>query len=973
MTDYQHWFDVPAADFARQDLAKYRDLILERDQQQWLPEIERVFRAAPARLAEFQKTIVGSEFAAKHLCDYPGGLLELLSSGDLERNWQLQSFSEALANALADAGSDEEWDRHLRRFRNSAMVRIIWRDFNRIASTQQTIAELSDLAAACIQQTLNYHYANLTRQLGVPRDEQGEEQGLLVLGMGKLGAGELNLSSDIDLIFSYPRAGKTDGVKELSNQEFFTRLGQGIIKSLDTHTGDGFVFRVDMRLRPYGQSGALVSSFDALEDYYQTQGREWERYAMVKARVVATNAPAPATEQLMKILRNFTFRRYVDFSAIEALRNLKYMIRREVQRRGKQDDVKLGAGGIREIEFIAQAFQLIRGGRDSELQDNRILKVLPLLRQLNCLPEGVDQDLVAAYLFLRNTEHALQGYQDRQTQALPTKPTDQARVAYVMGFDSWDAFHRQLGLHRRRVQEEFQAVVDEPEQDSSQDQRQLADWEAYWRGEFNENEELSILAEYGHEDSNRSRVLLRELKLSPGLVSMHSTGRDRLDEFMPRMLTIISATDAPSETLARILKLVSSVARRSTYLLLLIENPDALKQLVELSTASPWIASQLALHPALLDELLDSRTLYSVPTKEELEDELRRSMLRVDPSDVEGQMEALRYFRSAHALRVAACEIKNTLPLMRVSDYLTELAEVILGYVLQLAWDQMVETHGYPSGTVDQKPAFIIVGYGKLGGIELGHGSDLDLVFIHDAEPSGATDGKRSLDNITFYMRLGQKIIHILNTNTLSGKLYEVDMRLRPSGNSGMLVSSFQGFEKYQHESAWTWEHQALMRARVVAGSTTLAESFERVRKEVLMRKRDPQKLRADVKEMRQKMREHLGSSVKTKDAHQFHLKQDAGGIVDIEFMVQYAVLAWSHADSTLVRYTDNIRILGCLEQSRLLDTQEVNQLIEAYKAFRSAGHRLALQQQSSLIDGDSFVSERQVVQASWRRLLEDD
>ncbi len=971
MTDSSLWFQPDDAEFARQDLALYARLLREHADAPLLAALQDVFSAKPQRLAEFRKTIIGSDFAAKYLCSQPAVLLELLRDDSLDNTWNKHSFRDALKKAVADAVSEDDWDARLRQYRNRAMVRIIWRDFNRLCDMRATVAELSDLARACIQACLDHHYASLTARFGVPRDRQGEQQCFLVLGMGKLGAGELNLSSDIDLIFAYPRSGDTDGEKSLSNQEFFVRLGQRIIKSLDTHTGEGFVFRVDMRLRPYGQSGALVSNFDALEDYYQTQGREWERYAMVKARVVATNGPASATKQLMAILRSFTFRRYVDFSAIDSLRNLKQMISREVKRRGIEDDVKLGAGGIREIEFIAQAFQLIRGGRDTELQDNRILRILPRLRQLGCLPQGIDQVLTEAYVFLRNTEHALQGYQDRQTQSLPTSDIDRARLAYVMGFSSWEDFLPVLQAHRQRVQQEFQAVVEEPEQDAPEDPRQLADWEAFWRGEFDETEELALFAGYRHEEPARSRALLRELKLSPTFAAMHATGRERLDDFMPRLLVAVSSTDAPSETLARMLRLVSSVARRSTYLLLLIENPQALTQLVELSTASPWIASEMAAHPMLLDELLDPSTLYSVPPKAELEDDLRRSMLRIDPDDLEGQMEALRYFRSAHALRVAACELKQTLPLMRASDYQTELAEVLLDYVLHLAWNQLVARHGYPAGNTTQQPDFVIIGYGKLGGIELGHGSDLDLVFIHDADANGATDGERSIDNVTFYMRLGQKIIHILSTNTLSGKLYETDMRLRPSGNSGMLVASFNGFEKYQRESAWTWEHQALVRARAVAGSAPLAARFDQVRAEVLRQERDPQKLKLDVKEMRQKMRAHLGSSAKDNESNLFHLKQDAGGIVDIEFMVQYAVLAWAHADPTLVRYTDNIRILGCLEQSGVLGTQEVDQLIEAYKAFRSAGHRLALQQQSSLVDGSPFASERQVVQQCWQRLLE--
>jgi glutamate-ammonia-ligase adenylyltransferase len=429
--------------------------------------------------------------------------------------------------------------------------------------------------------------------------------------------------------------------------------------------------------------------------------------------------------------------------------------------------------------------------------------------------------------------------------------------------------------------------------------------------------------------------------------------------------------------LARIIPLLVATARRSAYLLLLIENPEALDQLVVLTEASPWIAQQLAHHPALLDELLNPATLYRVPPKEDLAQDLRQQVLRIDPDDLEQQMEALRYFRSAHALRVAACEVTGKLPLMKVSDYLTELAEVILAYVLQLTWQQMVQRHGFPDAEVCEEPNFIIVAYGKLGGIELAHGSDLDLVFIHGADPMGITlaqsEEQRSIENTTFYARLGQKIIHILSTQTPSGQLYDVDMRLRPSGNSGMLVTSFNAFEKYQFESAWTWEHQALVRARAIAGRPELMAHFSELRHRVLGQQRDPAKLQHDVVDMRQKMRGQLGSNKKQQAEGMFNLKQDVGGIVDIEFMVQYAVLAWSHDDPSLLEYTDNIRILGCLAASGQLSAQEVNQLIEAYKAFRSLGHRLALQQLPGIVAGDQVESERRIVTQIWRRLLDSN
>ena len=933
--------------------------------------LEKNFSIHPEILEQLHFTLDSSTYVQETLISRPEFLEHLLEHKLIDQPLEQSDYDSLLAEVTHDVSAKEEFDQQLRRFRNQSMVRIIWRDFNRTANMQETTAELSYLAQSCIQTTLDYHYSQLEHLYGTPQNRQGEPQPFIVLGMGKLGAYELNLSSDIDLIFAYPEQGETTGAnKTLENQEFFSRLGKRLIQSLDVKTAEGFVFRVDMRLRPYGQSGPLVSSFAALEDYYQHQGREWERYAMVKARVIATNGAPGLSCELDQLIKRFTYRKYVDFSVIEALRSLKQMIVQEVKRRKINDDVKLGAGGIREIEFIAQAFQLIRGGREIDLQDNRLLTILPRLETHKCLPEGVAQELINAYIFLRNTEHAIQGYADQQTQKLPVDAPVQAKLAKVMGFSSWDEFLQALNQHRSFVKEEFARVIAGPEEENSTSEEGNV-WKNLWQEELDGQSCLKALQEGGHEDSARSLELLHELQTSTSGSRLHPTSKQRLDLFIPLLLTAIEKTQSPTETLLRILKLVKAVARRSAYLLLLIENPKALMQLVKLSEASPWIANQLSEHPALLDELLDQRSLYSPPSKAELEDELRRIMLRIPESDLEDQMETLRYFRSAHALRVAACEITGALPLMKVSDYLTYIAEVIINYVLQLCWNMMVAKHGYPDGNERETPGFIIVGYGKTGGIELGHGSDLDLVFIHNASATGYTNGKRELDNQTFYMRLGQKVIHILNTNTHSGQLYEVDMRLRPSGNSGLLVASLQAFEKYQNNEAWTWEHQALVRARSVSGDPALSKAFNTIRAEILQKERDDTQLKKDVVEMRLKMREHLGSDKNNEGIEQFNLKQDPGGIVDIEFMVQYAVLAWSHTHPALITYTDNIRILENLAQSDLLSAQEAKQLTEAYITYRSYGHRLTLQQQPNLVDAKLFVEERQTVIKIWQRLFE--
>ncbi len=627
------------------------------------------------------------------------------------------------------------------------------------------------------------------------------------------------MSSDIDLIFAFPGKGETRGGRRaLDNQQFFIRLGQKLIQALDQITADGFVFRVDMRLRPYGQSGALALSFAALETYYQDQGRDWERYAMVKARVVAGDQRAG--QVLMDTLRPFVYRKYVDFSAFESLRSMKAMISREVRRKGLENNIKLGSGGIREIEFVVQAFQLIRGGRDRELQQRELQIILKELEALELLPSPVVGELRDAYVFLRNLEHALQGLEDKQTQVLPEDALSQARVARIMGYDDWSACQQALSDHRQRVATHFSNII--ATEDSEQDSASGVEdgWYELWLAEMDEPTALSWLAEQGFENPETSFKKLTDLRTSRTVQTLQTQGRRRLNQFMPLLLSALTEVDNASETLDRTLQLVEAILRRTAYMVLLLENPGALTQLVRLCSDSPWIASLLAESPLLLDELLNAESLYTPPAKAELQDDLRQQMLRIPFEDLEEQMESLRYFKKAHVLRVAASEIKGTLPLMKVSDYLTWIAEVVLDHVVDVAFANLVSRHGYPrraDGSACDTD-FAIIGYGKLGGIELGYTSDLDLVFVHQADPQLATDGDKPIDNAVFYTRLGQRIVHILSTQTPSGQLYEVDMRLRPSGNSGLLVSTRQSFEKYQLNDAWTWEHQALARARGVAG-----------------------------------------------------------------------------------------------------------------------------------------------------------
>lgn len=932
----------------------------------------------PERWAQFARVTAASEFVIEQSVRDPLMLLSLVQSGELDRAFAPGELCAQIAAAVDAAQTEDELGRALRRQRARHQVRIIWRDLTRQADLVQTCRDLSDMADASIDQAYQWLYRRHCEQFGTPTGRRsGLPQQMVILGMGKLGAVELNLSSDIDLIFAYPEGGETVGVKRsLDNQEFFIRLGQRLIKALDPMTVDGFVFRVDMRLRPYGSSGALVLSFNALEQYYQDQGRDWERYAMIKARVVAGDQVAGA--QLLDMLRPFVYRRYLDFSAIEALRTMKQLIQQEVRRKGMADNIKLGSGGIREVEFIAQAFQLIHGGRDLSLQQRPLLKVLSTLEGQGYLPPAVISELREGYEFLRYTEHAIQAIADRQTQMLPDGAQDQARIAFMLGFSDWATFHEKLMFWRGRVAWHFAQVIADPDEEEGAESEVVVggEWLPLWEEAQDEEAACRQLQEGGFADASKALKALAGLRGSPQLRAMQRLGRERLDAFIPRLLAQAVEHANPDLVLERVLPLVEAVARRSAYLVLLTENPSALRRLLTLCAASPWIAEQITRFPLLLDELLNEGRLFKPPLAPELAAELRERLTRIPEDDLEQQMEALRHFKLAHRLRVAASEIAGSLPLMKVSDYLTWLAEAILEQVLALAWRQTVAKHGTPlrtDGTLCD-PGFIIVGYGKVGGLELGHGSDLDLVFIHDGDPQAETDGAKPIDGAQFFTRLGQRIIHLLTAQTNSGQLYEVDMRLRPSGASGLLVSSLGAFARYQENEAWTWEHQALVRARVLVGSQDVGQAFEEVRAQVLGKARDLTKLQQEVSEMRAKMRDNLGTKSTAAGmaanafdaASPFDLKQDAGGIVDIEFMVQYAALAWSQSHPPLLRWTDNIRILEELEHEGLMPAEDASLLREAYKAYRSAAHRQALQKDPGVISGDQFAEERRQVMRIW-------
>ncbi len=924
--------------------------------------------------ASLPRVWVASEFVAHACVRHPEMLRDLTESGDLFEGYPKDGLPSRLAAHVQSVSSPEDLSRTLRAFRRREMCRIAWRDLAGLAALDETLRDLTRLAETCIDTALARLHAWESERFGTPCDPGGVEQKLVVLGMGKLGGGELNFSSDIDLMFVFPRKGQTNGRRVIDNEEFFRRLGQKLIRILDDRDSEGFVFRVDMRLRPFGQSGPLAMHFDAFEQYYQGHGREWERYAMIKARPVAGDLTAGW--QLIKQLRPFVYRRYLDFGAIESLREMKRLIAHEVERKGMERNIKLGPGGIREIEFIAQMFQLIYGGRRSALRARATVQTLDVLAAQRLLPQYAVNGLKHAYGFLRLTENRLQAQQDRQTHDLPTDELGKARLAYAMGFEQWGDFVRTLLGHVKRVQDQFEQVFEAPQRGAAEPSTTV-DFAMLWtRAEEDVENYRDFLTGQGYGDPDQVVTHLARFRGSFTLRSLSKNGRTRLDQLMPLLLGAASRAPSPEIVLERVLKLVETIARRSVYLALLVENPLALSQLVQLCAASPWIAEYLGRHPLLLDELLDPETLYEPLEPEQLAGEAAEFVAQVAEDDLEQGMDVLRHFQQTNILRVACADVTGAFPLMVVSDHLTWIAEAVLRQVTEMAWRDLTRRLGEPTCEVDAEmlvPAFAVVAYGKLGGIELGYGSDLDLVFLHDSRGEKQhTNGARQVDNPTFFARLAQRIIHILTTATAAGVLYEVDTRLRPSGSSGLMVTSIDAFADYQLNNAWTWEHQALTRARIVVGPDHLAERFSAIRREVLSRPRDAANLRKEVREMRERMRSEL---CRSKPGH-FHLKQDRGGIVDIEFVVQYLVLAGAHQHSELLTWTDNIRQLDALEAVGVLSEKDAGFLRDAYRALRKCGHRLTLQARSSFVElegEDEFDRMRRGVARIWKRLMECD
>ncbi|MGI9270959.1 MAG: bifunctional [glutamate--ammonia ligase]-adenylyl-L-tyrosine phosphorylase/[glutamate--ammonia-ligase] adenylyltransferase [Woeseiaceae bacterium] len=870
---------------------------------------------------------------------------------------ELAAFATRIENS-SEAVDDVKSE--IRRFRNRYFLHVLWREYAALATLNESLVAISELADHLLRAAAGYAQRSLQERFGQVLDENGEPVSIVILGMGKLGGRELNFSSDIDLIFLYPDGSDSDGRKSLSPHEYFTRVSRVIVALIEEPTADGFAFRIDTRLRPFGDSGPPVTSFAALESYLVQHGRGWERYAYVKARAVGP-PPPPAVEQDLyrDLISPFVYRRYLDYGVFESLREMRALIAAEVKRRDLVDNIKLGPGGIREIEFIVQSLQLVRGGSRPELQGRELQVILPKLTGRHGMDVADVDILQDAYEFLRRLENFIQAIHDQQTHDLPVDSVDQSRLAAAMQYTQWSELRADLDEHRRNVTDQFEKIAFREQSDDASDvaRRRFAE---LWTSSATEAEWTEALSDDEFADAEAIASLCVAFKGTAAHADVAAS--QRLQQFIPNLLFLLRDVTESPLALRRVLEVAEQVLRRSAYLALLNENTHALGKLISLCSRSSYITRQITRYPVLLDELLDARIYTERLTREGLEEELKQRMSAADANDSEMQMELLGKFQRASQFRIALADFNGNLPIMRVSDSLTELAEVILEYALHIAWRDLTRIHGVPDSA-----GFGIIAYGKLGGLELSYGSDLDLVFLHDSSGAGqVTDGDKPLDHALFFTRLVRRLVHFLTTQTGSGMLYEIDTRLRPDGQSGLLVTSVEAFQRYQQENAWTWEHQALLRARHVAGSARIARAFERVRSATLRAGLHEETLRSDVISMRARMRKQLDKS----DGEQFDLKQGKGGIGDIEFLVQYLVLANAAADDSVFHYSDNIRQLDALAENGCLDKDTALQLQDHYREFRLRAHHLLLDDNPALVGQDEMQEQRQFVAATWEKYL---
>ncbi|OSI07286.1 bifunctional glutamine-synthetase adenylyltransferase/deadenyltransferase [Neisseria animaloris] len=881
-----------------------------------------------------------SQYLARHLDN--GNLNPNILNPMLEKVLETADFA-----AFADWGQiqaeekEAELAHQLRRLRRYVMAQIIVRDINRISDLAEVTRTITLFADFAVNTALDFAHAYYRDMYGTPIGRYSNEpQFLSVVAMGKAGGYELNVSSDLDLIFIYPESGDTDGRRERSNQEFFTKVGQKLIALLNDITADGQVFRIDMRLRPDGDSGALVLSETALEQYLIQQGREWERYAWCKGRVVT-----PHANGISALVRPFVFRKYLDFNAYEGMRGLHRQIRSEVSRKGMADNVKLGAGGIREIEFIAQIFQLIRGGQVRALQLKGTQETLLKLAELGILPHETVNMLLEAYRFLRDVEHRLQYWDDQQTQTLPDNPEQQQRLAESMGFADYAAFSDGLNRYRSQVNTVFNQILAEPD---GQPQAHADGWQDIWQENADEEARFNRLAEHGFDAAPIARRL-DQLRNSGKYRHLSAQAQPRFDAVIPLLIQAAASQPNRTVTLLRLLDFLENISRRSSYLAFLHEHPQALQRLADIMGQSSWVSGYLTKHPILLDELLSAQLMDTGNDWPKLAAELSDGLNNA-AGDTEAQMDVLRRFQHAQVFRLAVQDLAGLWTVESLSDELSALADTILAAALPAVWADTPKTH-------TDAPRIGIIGYGKLGGKELGYTSDLDLVYVYDDPHPDAPD---------VYARFARRLTNWLSAATGAGTLYEVDLRLRPNGDSGFLTHSIAAFEKYQRENAWTWEHQSLTRARFICGLPETGASFDRLRTEILTRPRNQAELAREIIAMREKM-------FATHPPEDSNVKYARGGVVDVEFIVQYLILAYAGKHPQLLDNYGNIALLNIAADAGLIDKTLAEQSQTAYRFYRQQQHNAKLRDVGKLAVNEQVQAYYGSVKKLWEQVFGEE
>jgi len=855
-----------------------------------------------------------SPFFSQLVDRHPDWFKELRETGRLDTTSppQPETLQQTIEKTSLDAG--------LRQFRNREMMRLIWRDLNHEAPVEETLLDLSVLADVCLEAAVSHHSKALEEKHGTPCNAEGEAQKLIIIGLGKLGGYELNMSSDVDIIFCYPDKGVCDGRRGFANEQFFTRLARKVIHSLSQITADGFCFRVDTRLRPFGDSGPLVSSFAALEQYYQREGRDWERYALIKARPVAGDLAAGRL--LLGILKPFVYRRYIDFGAIEALRDMHQNVRDDALRHDRLDDIKRGPGGIREVEFLVQTFQLLRGGRETVLQTPSILTALGQLQILQLLPESAVSGLLSAYRFLRLTENRIQALHDQQTHTVP-KDEDGLKVALAMGFEGMEDFQTALDETRAQVQSLFEQSL--PKAPGLADEK--SPWQVVWQQARHNVQDTGS-------DPTDWKPLLDFVKRLNRL-SLSQRASRRLDQFMPLLLQRMDSVSATDEVANRVFDLVSAICRRSAYLSLLLQNPAATDQMLKLFAASKRVADAVTRHPALLDELIDPGLGAYPPTRKSIQNGVRHALK--GRNDTETALQSLNYYKHATSLQIAVAVLRSTMSAFEAQVALSQLAESLIKATLDLSLAEVKIRHGNLPG-----PELAVFAYGSLGAHALGFDSDLDLIFLYTPETK-LSDGARPVHAERYHTGVARRLLSLLSATTPSGRLYSIDARLRPNGRAGLLVSSVKAFSRYQQEKAWVWELQALTRARPVAGNTDVMEAFSIARSQALTSPRDHEEVTREVQAMRVRIAEQHASGDP--------LKHSPGGLLDIEFVVQLGLLLNTEKFPELVEVTQINEQLHALQDCGWIDEGTYQTLDNAYAQLSQARQEKALVDDSHRAD----------------------